>query len=139
MKMSFFLLILFALASFAANPDHVHTISGAVYGVHHHDGEAHLEPLIAANIYWNNTTIGTTSDADGRFTLALTSMTNQLIVRYVGYAADTLTVAPHSPFLEIHLQTLHTLQEVTVHAEKPHTLHHLHETVNTQSITQQGC
>ena len=36
---------------------------------HGHEAHAHQEPLPGANVYWAGTTMGTTSDAEGRFHL----------------------------------------------------------------------
>ncbi len=54
------------------------------------DGNAN--PLVGANILWKGTTVGTTSDADGRFQIPLTNDSNILIVSFIGYKSQTFTI-----------------------------------------------
>ncbi|GAA4456159.1 TonB-dependent receptor [Nibrella saemangeumensis] len=75
-----------------------------------------LTPLIGANIYWAGTTLGTSTDASGRFSIATTSRTNRLVVSYVGYRPDTLTIANPAAEVSVTLRTETTLQEVVVQA-----------------------
>lgn len=51
-------------------------------------------PLAAVNIFWLNTTIGTVSDQEGKFVIPSAASTDQLIVKYLGFKTDTLTVTP---------------------------------------------
>jgi outer membrane receptor for ferrienterochelin and colicins len=65
------------------------TVSGLV--VEQIKGE--LKPLAGASIVWVGTTAGTTTDATGKFTLNPVSSTNQVVISYAGFHADTITVA----------------------------------------------
>ena len=47
------------------------------------------EPLPLATVYLNNTTIGTTTDLDGYFSLAVDGSYDELIVSFVGYEVIT--------------------------------------------------
>jgi outer membrane receptor for ferrienterochelin and colicins len=49
-------------------------------------------PLEGVNIYWLNSSKGTVSDQEGKFALARETATNQLILQYLGFSTDTLTV-----------------------------------------------
>ena len=49
-------------------------------------------PLVGVNIYWLNSSKGTVSDQDGKFILAREISTNQLVLKYLGFRTDTLTV-----------------------------------------------
>ena len=49
-------------------------------------------PLEGVNIYWLNSSKGTVSDQDGKFTIAREISTNQLVLKYLGFRIDTLTV-----------------------------------------------
>ena len=49
-------------------------------------------PLEGVNIYWLNSSKGTVSDQDGKFSLAREISTNQLVFKYLGFRTDTLTV-----------------------------------------------
>ena len=51
-------------------------------------------PLAGVNIFWLNTTIGTVSDQEGKFVIPSAASTDQLIVKYLGFKTDTLTVTP---------------------------------------------
>ncbi|RPH90845.1 MAG: TonB-dependent receptor, partial [Calditrichaeota bacterium] len=113
------------------------SVSGAVYGLHFHEADQDTVPLAAANIYWAGTAIGTTSDNEGHFQIPFAAEKNRLVIRYIGYENDTLVVNSSS-FLTIYLKTLRTLDEVSVEADKPFTIHQQHAIVNTHSITQRG-
>ncbi|MBP9099116.1 MAG: carboxypeptidase-like regulatory domain-containing protein, partial [Ferruginibacter sp.] len=57
-------------------------ITGYVFG----DDEGKKQPLDAAVVKWINTTKGTISDSTGKFSLALTNITDKrLVVSYAGY------------------------------------------------------
>lgn len=49
-------------------------------------------PLEGVNIYWHNSKIGTVSNAEGEFSIVRIPETNKLIVQYLGFKTDTLTV-----------------------------------------------
>jgi len=49
-------------------------------------------PVAGANVYWLGTTVGNVTDSSGAFSIPLNSNSNQLVVRSVGYRADTLKI-----------------------------------------------
>ena len=49
-------------------------------------------PLLGANVYWVGTTIGTTTNENGQFTIAYKKSYSKLIISYVGFKTDTLTI-----------------------------------------------
>ena len=49
-------------------------------------------PLPGANLIWLNTTVGTTTDIDGKFVLPYNKKYSKLVISYVGFKTDTLTV-----------------------------------------------
>ncbi|MDG1824331.1 MAG: TonB-dependent receptor [Flavobacteriaceae bacterium] len=61
-------------------------VSGTVYG------DNPDNPLPGANVYWLLTDKGTVTDIDGKFSLQSGPGSDQLIISYVGYITDTLTV-----------------------------------------------
>ncbi|SFC35141.1 Outer membrane receptor for ferrienterochelin and colicins [Spirosoma endophyticum] len=71
-------------------------------------------PLVGATVLWSGTSTGTVTDSVGRFQLATNSSTNRLIISYIGYRSDTLTVSNSAEDLVITLRAERTLQEVTV-------------------------
>ncbi|MGB0304450.1 MAG: TonB-dependent receptor [Flavobacteriaceae bacterium] len=57
------------------------------------EGDTNLqEPLIGANIYHLASMTGTVTDDQGEFSLTLPSLPAELIVSYVGYITDTISV-----------------------------------------------
>lgn len=49
-------------------------------------------PLEGAAVYFNNTMIGTTTNAEGKFSLIVTEKKQQLIVSFLGYTTTTYTL-----------------------------------------------
>lgn len=49
-------------------------------------------PLIGANVFWNNTQTGTVTNEEGKFTLPYLGPEEYLILSYIGYKSDTLSV-----------------------------------------------
>jgi TonB dependent receptor-like, beta-barrel/CarboxypepD_reg-like domain/TonB-dependent Receptor Plug Domain len=70
-------------------------------------------PLIGSSVYWSNTTVGTTTDANGNFKLSRLKTNNKLVVSYVGYQSDTISV-DNQDFLSITLKNSVDLNEVTI-------------------------
>ena len=70
-------------------------------------------PLMGANVFWQGTSIGTTSDENGKFTLKTSSDTKNLLVSYIGFKTQKIEVTS-STSLQIKLVALTTLNEVTV-------------------------
>ena len=71
-------------------------------------------PLVGATVLWMGTQSGTVTNADGTFRLLIHPATNRLIVSYVSYQSDTLTVTNLASALTVALRHERTLQEVTV-------------------------
>ena len=49
-------------------------------------------PVEGANLFWLKTTQGTITDSSGEFKLPLNPISNKLIVSYLGFKTDTLTI-----------------------------------------------
>lgn len=86
MKSSILILIisLFTIHLFAQN-----NISGKVL-----DAKSR-QPIAFANVFWLQTTAGTTTDQTGYFELTISELleNSKLVVSYVGYHSDTITVS----------------------------------------------
>jgi outer membrane receptor for ferrienterochelin and colicin len=50
-------------------------------------------PLVGVNIYWEGTTLGTSSNEQGMFEIEPTGKTNRLVFSYIGYRNDTVEVS----------------------------------------------
>jgi len=83
------------------------------------DASAKSEPkgLAGANVYWLDTTIGTVTDFDGNFQIPYQSDYTQLVISFVGYRTDTMTVNTNSRVLHALIPTAE-LDEVTVAARR---------------------
>jgi len=49
-------------------------------------------PLTGASIYWIGTQTGTTTNEEGTFSLPLETSTNQLVISFLGFKTDTLSI-----------------------------------------------
>lgn len=75
-----------------------------------------LEPLPYANVYFNFTSIGTSTDANGEFTLTVQPGTHELVISFVGYKSyqGKITIFDnYTSELSIRLAAT-TLSEITV-------------------------
>lgn len=73
--------------------------------------------LAGANVYWQDSPIGTITQNDGTFAIPYSIEYNKLIISFVGFQSDTLHIdAPQT--LEHSLQPSQTLDEVVVAHER---------------------
>jgi len=76
------------------------------------------EPLIGANVYWANSTIGTTTGTTGEYELSSASrMGHALVARYIGYTSDTIRFNNQNS-IHFKLKPKGTLDEVVVKEEQ---------------------
>lgn len=64
-------------------------VSGTIYETITNNQE---KPLAGANVYWLNSKIGTITNNKGAFEIPFESLYSKLIVSYVGFKSDTITV-----------------------------------------------
>ncbi len=93
------------------------------------------EPVIGANIYWEGTQQGTTSDADGYFELKGEDNYLNLVVSYIGYTTSVIPVKDASKPLRVVLVGEVALQEVVVSERKIGTIASRTSVLQTQKIT----
>lgn len=79
-------IIVFLLVACVASAQQ--TINGMV---HVQEGQD-LHPLEGVNVFWAGTSMGTTTDAEGRFRIQPTDDAKQLVFSYIGFETDVLTV-----------------------------------------------
>lgn len=93
-----------------------------------------VAPLPGANVHWLNTNIGATTDLDGWFEIEFSQESRELVISYVGYQTDTITVA--TP-IEIHhiLKPQGQLDEVTIQTRKRTSFVSYTATANVSKIT----
>ena len=87
-------------------------ISGTVFERTEH---GKLIPLLFANLVWEGTTDGTSSDVNGNFTLVRNPNNHNLIISYVGYKTDTIHIEhAHNAVVEIELSNSVDLDAVVI-------------------------
>ena len=92
-------------------------------------------PLMGANVFWQGTSIGTTSDENGKFTLKTSPDTKNLLVSYIGFKTQKIEVTS-STTLQIKLVALTTLNEVTVSKTVKSTMNSYTSSINLQTMGQ---
>ena len=94
------------------------------------------EPVIGAEIFWLNTTIGAVTDIDGNFTIPMTVDSHHLVFNYLSYKADTVDITKASMPLVVQMsEDTKELQEVTVAARGASTIASRVSALQTTKIT----
>ncbi|HLW08001.1 MAG TPA: TonB-dependent receptor [Marinilabiliaceae bacterium] len=89
-------------------------VSGHVYELNNKKKEA----IIGANIHWLGTTSGTVTDIQGQFKLPTHPESSKIVVSFVGYTSDTISVNATNQTFDILLAQNQELDEVTVATRK---------------------
>ena len=127
MKKLFILLFCFLpLTIFAQNQ-----LKGYVYEANEEQKE---NPLPGANLVWLNTTVGTSTEFDGSFSLPLSKTSNQLVISYVGFKTDTITVNS-SKTLKHWLEPTTNLDEVVLDSKVKSTSRSYIQSENIQYVS----
>lgn len=71
------------------------------------------QPLFGANVYWLETIRGITTDEDGNFSLERTPQEKTLVISYVGFGADTISIT-NEKLIEVVLSNDVNLKEFRV-------------------------
>ncbi|NDV47579.1 TonB-dependent receptor [Paludibacter sp. 221] len=93
------------------------------------------EPLIGVNVYWEGTTVGVATDAAGQFSLPRLNATNRLVFSSVSFNNDTVVVSAPYDFLNVVLNEVIELSEVSVIQKKPGVLKARTSVFQTEKIT----
>jgi outer membrane cobalamin receptor len=99
-------LILLPLTFFSQNK-----LSGKVFEITQ-KGDTSVLP--GATLFWLRSTVATTSDEKGRYSLQKLNTSNTLIISYVGYENDTAIIDTTKLFADFILSNAKTLKEVEV-------------------------
>lgn len=116
-----FLLLLFALP-----------LRADIQGVVVDDGG---DALVGANVYWQGTTIGTATDAEGLFSLPEVKGVRQLIATYVGYHSDTAEVRKSNAPITFVLVSDVALDEVEIVERRMAVLRSRYSALNIETLT----
>ena len=122
-----FIIVCMILIPFIAMADKV-VVKGHVY-------DENKQPVIGANVYWEGTQDGTTTDLDGFFELNKKGDVSHLITSYIGYVTVSTPVKDQSGSLEIVLKGEVELNEVVVSERKVATVSSRTSVLQTQKIT----
>ncbi len=106
MKYISILFSLIALPIMAAN-----TLTGTVK-------DSNNEPIPGANLVWLNTSSGASTDINGEFKIDRPSKADKLVVSFIGYNTDTISVSSYQEYIDIILNEGVQLQEVNVVGRK---------------------
>lgn len=80
------------------------------------------KPIYGANIFWLNTSIGTSTDTNGQFSIRKLNNNNTLIISHTAYHSDTIKITPEQNFVEIKLKTkVYETENIDVSVNRPTT------------------
>lgn len=122
--MKYTLSVLLLFLSFFGNAQE--TIKGKVV-------DTNNQPLLGANVFWQNTSIGASTDVNGEFSISKTDETNSLLVSYIGFKTQKVEII-NSDFVTIVLEEVTNLKEVTVTKTKKSTEYSLIQATNVQKM-----
>lgn len=90
-------------------------IDGTIYELDKNNKPAGLP---GATIQWLGTTMGTSTDANGKFSLSTKTGINKIVVKHISYQTDTLTISDFSKPVKVVLTGGKTLQGVEVRSDE---------------------
>lgn len=93
------------------------------------------QPLIGANVYWANTTKGTTTNSEGGFEIFHKTDASVLVASFVGYSSDSVRIADNL-FVEFTLKELESLGQVTIKGQTEGVIISDIEPIKYEQITQ---
>lgn len=116
-----------------------HTISaeltGKVYGI---DENRQRTPLVRATVSWLDSKIGTFTNDKGEFKIEFPTNKTKLVISYIGYLRDTVSIEKSQKNIEIDLLPELRTEGVTVNAKQASTVLSKSSIVKSETITQRG-
>ncbi|MCA0132985.1 TonB-dependent receptor [Winogradskyella alexanderae] len=91
-------------------------------------------PLLGANVFWLNSTVGGVTAEDGTFTIPYKFSYNKLVISYVGFKTDTITVNENRYIRHV-MQPSDELDAVTVTSRKQATTKSYLKATNTFTVS----
>ncbi|MFY0629787.1 MAG: TonB-dependent receptor [Flavobacteriaceae bacterium] len=89
--------------------------------------------VFGANVYWLNTSVGATTNEKGWFTIPYKSSYKKLVVSFVGYKTDTLTITSLEPIHHF-ITPENELEEVKITSKKKATQKSFLQTQNVFTV-----
>ena len=117
-------------------------VKGRVLEAHEHNHAAEhehgeSETLPGVNVFWSGTSVGTSTDAKGKFELAEPqSYPSKLVFSYVGYTSDTVEVKSKSQKIQVSLKSSVQMNEIVVAERKQSTTIDLMKTINVETLNE---
>jgi outer membrane receptor protein involved in Fe transport len=109
-------------------------LSGTVWG----DDNGKTSTLPGASVYWLNVPGGTITDESGRFRLETEEpLPQKLVISYVGFQADTVSVSTTDKPLRVKLKATVELDETEVVARQKAVSMSTMETINTTNLSRE--
>ena len=105
-----YIILLLSIYNFSVNAQE--TFSGTIFSKESNK----KTPLEGANVFWLGTQIGAVTDQNGNFSLPFTTETKQLVISYLAFKTDTLTIEKNDALLEhiLYEDASENLDEVTL-------------------------
>jgi len=101
-----------------------------------YDENEDLVPLVGANVYWAEILKGTSTDANGEFSLEVPEKRNPvLVISYIGFISDSITIVEGQNYIEVVLAENSTLGGVEIKQKQDDSFFSRIETIQTQVIT----
>ena len=98
------------------------------------DNQNNTKPLIGANVFWENTNIGTITDSQGQYTIPKTTeLPATLNVGYIGYSLKKKEIVNNEYIF--YMESSIDLDEVDVKGKKQTTIFSTVKPLNVQTIT----
>lgn len=133
--MNYWSLVISFILTFGAIPTfgQQSAVSGKVFELN--EADSSLTPLAGANVYWSGTTIGTTTDNQGQFSLKVLKPSTNMVVRYTGFQPDTIDVSSKKSFTIV-LQQGKILDDAIIESKVSATSFSLINPINVQVLGQ---
>jgi len=110
------------------------SLQGQVVETPNNSNSDDLAPVVGANIYWANTTQGTTTDVEGNFSIERSTVSNLLIISFIGQS-DTIPIEAHENDLLFTFAPIIDLDAVEIEANQPSTYISMLEPAKSEVIT----
>ncbi len=138
-KIRIYLVLITIISSFTLKAQ---SISGEVFEV---DKQQNKIAIVGANIYWNNTTIGTTANQKGNFKIQQPdTFPAYLIISFIGYNSDTIKFTSYKKDIKVELKSDISLKEFEVSERGASSFintidPHYVETLSSKELTKAAC
>ncbi len=117
--------VLFFISTFASAQE---TIKGIVT-------DENNQPLVGANVVWQNSKSGTKTDENGNFSIVKSAEVSILEISFEGFETQKIVVNS-TESLTITLKEVNSLKEITISKTKKSTEHSLYKVANLQTMGQ---